>query len=336
MLHTSLQTLIALLICFVVPSSLSAGRTYYTHYNWPPYYCNGPYPLVCLDVEPDCPHERSDHPFHPKHFSIDHTEGKGLGYSCGYTTLNLFHVSQCLQWCNTQVFFDIKDHCFNNGRQAANIGIGIRRLCPGNNTVWGANIYYDFRCTPDLYNQLGIGLEMLSCCCDIRVNGYIPVGGRQHLHDTEKFTYPGDFFASCSQRSRSLGGIDAEIGNSLDCWLPCSPVNFYAAAGGYYYPRRGKSTMRGAQFRLKASYCNWLSFELRTSYDSLYHSTTQGTLAINVPFGALDYWKSDCCSTGLRCLAAQRPYRNDIIVTDKRTCFWKDNFPAPMSSKSSE
>ena len=62
----------------------------------------------------------------PMRITARHIESKGVGYDQGYTTLEgFFSPVEC--W-NTRwtPFLDIRGHVFNNGKFAANAGVGVR------------------------------------------------------------------------------------------------------------------------------------------------------------------------------------------------------------------
>ena len=108
--------------------------------------------------------------------TIRHIESGGIGYDDGYTTLEAFLASDPSQWRVTP-FLDARGHVFNNGKWAANAGIGVRSLW--GNRAYGINAYYDYRSTGRFHsNQTGIGLETLGELFDFRLNGYLPVGAK--------------------------------------------------------------------------------------------------------------------------------------------------------------
>ncbi|MBN1269769.1 MAG: inverse autotransporter beta domain-containing protein, partial [Kiritimatiellae bacterium] len=57
-----------------------------------------------------------------------------------------------------------------------NVGLGYRHLFPDKSLILGANVYYDSRWTQhdNQFNQLGLGVEMLSAWVDARANYYLP------------------------------------------------------------------------------------------------------------------------------------------------------------------
>ncbi len=117
-----------------------------------------------------------------EHISASHTEGKGLGYSKGYSSLDLF-LSQPFSNRTLVPFLDLRGHIFNDSKYAANAGLGFRILSKCKKQVWGINAMYDYLQTSQRpYNQVGGGLEVLGEKWDVRINTYIPVGGKKKEH----------------------------------------------------------------------------------------------------------------------------------------------------------
>lgn len=80
-----------------------------------------------------------------RHLSVRHTEGTGIGYDLGYTTVASF-LSPVTPWAGKWTpFLDLRGHVFNDGKAAANAGWGVRYLTPSR--VLGSHIYYDYRNT---------------------------------------------------------------------------------------------------------------------------------------------------------------------------------------------
>jgi len=69
-----------------------------------------------------------------------------------------------------------------------NLGVGYRHLLP-NNVILGANVYYDYRETQlgSEFEQLGLGVEVLSEWVDARANYYLPEDDKELINefDTE-------------------------------------------------------------------------------------------------------------------------------------------------------
>jgi len=75
------------------------------------------------------------------------------------------------------LFFSPRVSASDNQQEEVNIGIGVRHLidarCP---FILGANLYYDGRWSRynNRFDQLGVGLELLSSRIDLRANYYLP------------------------------------------------------------------------------------------------------------------------------------------------------------------
>jgi hypothetical protein len=71
--------------------------------------------------------------YQPIKITLRHIESNGIGYDQGYTTLEgFFHTSDPTQWVP---FLDLRGHVFNNGKLAANVGLGLRHI--RSSRIWG-------------------------------------------------------------------------------------------------------------------------------------------------------------------------------------------------------
>lgn len=290
-----------------------------------------------------------------KAFSYDHDfllatyaeylAGNGIGYRGGYATLGLefFPEPLCLTktccFSAVQPFLDFRTHILNDGNAALNLGGGARFLCPSFRKVFGINFFYDYRNTWKSYHQLGLGLEMLSGCDDLfdmRLNFYLPVGDRTQSCCPHVFTFPGGFFAIATKRQSVLSGGDFEIDTRLSRFARCccSDIDLYLGVGGYYYHGKCAGNIVGAKGRVGLEYCDLINFELRVSYDSLFKTNVQGLIGIVYYFGdgPCGTCGNSCCSNqcacdcDLECIALQPVQRQEIIVQDKKRCFFETNF----------
>ena len=111
------------------------------------------------------------------HAALRHIEGKGIGYNQGYTTVELL-FSPKNGYDAMLIFGDLRGHIFNDGKLAANAGIGMRFLVK--DRICGWNAYYDYRNTRrQHYHQIALGFESLGERWDVRINGYLPVGAKK-------------------------------------------------------------------------------------------------------------------------------------------------------------
>lgn len=276
-----------------------------------------------------------------KNIAVSHTEGSGLGYSIGYTSLDLF-LSQPFENQMCVAFFDLRGHIFNNGRCASNVGVGLRSLanCSWCAPILGANVFYDFLNTKrGTYNQVGVGLEAIGQQWDLLANAYLPIGRTKR--DIYRFSY--DFFKHDepifllkAKESLAFKGVDLLLRYRISL-SNCFETSF--SLGPYFYWGHSAITTNafrskfvhayGGQARARLFYRNYVYLEGIGSYDSHFKWNGQVTLTLNVPFEALfntaawcGYAFDDSCSLQRR---FYRPVqRTEIITADSIHRFSRD------------
>jgi len=213
--------------------------------------------------------------------SARHIEGRGIGYDQGYSTLEAFFAHDPGEWCFLP-FLDVKGHISDNGKWAANAGLGIREIY--GKRVWGLNGYYDYRNTRKKnYTQAGVGLETLGDFWDFRINGYIPLGKKissPYSVRFEKFSGPRIILSQKYQYA--LKGSDAELGFHFG---RSRSFKFYAAAGPYYYRGKIGDNIWGGKARMAAMYKDYITLEVSDSYDNAFRNRVQGQITFTIPFG---------------------------------------------------
>lgn len=248
--------------------------------------------------------------------SIRHIESGGIGYEDGYTTFEAFFASDPSQWKVTP-FLDARGHVFDNGKWAANAGIGLRALLGGR--VYGINTYYDYRNTGRLKaNQIGIGLETLGKLFDFRINGYLPVGAKQSdPYDPTFGAFSGNSLLISQKYHSAMKGANAECGFHFG---KSKSFDFYAAAGPYYFIGKMDPATWGGKARILGTFRDVLSVEILDSYDRTFHNKFQGQISLNFSLGP----KSKVKKQGRTCKTAntlndrmlQKIDRQEIIVVD--------------------
>lgn len=253
--------------------------------------------------------------------SVRHIEGGGIGYDQGYTTLEAFFAGDP-EYLDVIPFLDLRGHVFDDGRLAANAGIGCRGSVE--DVTCGLNFYYDYRNTTKLnYNQVGLGLELLGSCLDFRVNGYLPVGRKNVAPYDLAFAGFVDNFALISQRCQfAMKGADAEVGFHLG---RSGFFDFYGAVGPYYYTgelaTNVKSTkIMGCKGRLEGRYKDYVTLEVSDSYDRLFHNNFQCQLTFTLPLGRKSRVNTlaSSCSCAFVSRMVQPVKREEIIVVGKK------------------
>jgi hypothetical protein len=294
------------------------------------------------------PSSRSKDP-RPEHLNASHTEGKGLGYSKGYSSLDLF-LSQPFHNRTAVPFLDLRGHIFNDGKYAANAGLGFRYLSHRYKQVWGINAVYDYlQGARRDYNQVGGGLEALGENWDARMNFYIPVGGkRKNIYRFEyknfgSMTIEGDPFLGLdaltisgfglkAREQFALKGIDSLFGYRF-CKKKFGEL--HVGAGPYYYWGSSSKTKNvfssttkhafGGRLAMRVSFLDYLILEGVGSYDVIFKWCGQGTVTLNLPFDfTFKLKKSTKSSYCLQKRLYEPVWRNEIVAVDSLNRFTND------------
>ncbi len=227
----------------------------------------------------------------PEHLTASHTEGKGLGYTQGYSSLDLF-LSQPFSNQTVAPFLDLRGHIFNDGRYAANAGLGFRIFRGCTSQVWGIYGNYDYLQTSHrIYNQVGGGLEVLGDQWDARINAYVPVGGkRKNIYQFEYEDFRGKFGLKAREQL-ALKGVDSLFGYR---YCKKSFGEFHIGAGPYYYWGNSSKTTNafsskhrhtvGGRLAASVSFWDYLLLEAVGSYDAIFRWCGQAAIALNIPF----------------------------------------------------
>ena len=235
---------------------------------------------------------------------------KGVGYTSGYSTLELCLAPKLNMWFP---FIDARGHVFDNGKLAANAGVGLRYMALSR--MWGINAYYDYRnTTHQHYNQVAMGLESLGKNWDVRVNGYLPVGWKQSpFYHISSYGFAGNSYLLQYDQEFALKGANAEAGWHVDYF---KEVPIYFAAGPYYLTG-SKETTWGGELRTSAEFFHrYLRLEANVSYDHLFKWIGQAQIGINIPLGRRKSSHSQNNVMNIR--AKQRVDRNEIIPVSKK------------------
>ena len=251
------------------------------------------------------------------HVGVRQTEARGVGYKSGYSTLEAFGIyNRCTSF---MPFIDLRGHLFNNGKYAGNVGIGGRGWLVNIHHVLGYYLYYDVRqdhrgLTPQ---QLGPGLELLGKRMEYRINGYFPIGkDKSERYDYKFDSFKGNQIFLKHQQRRVFTGGDAEVGAHL---TQSMNYDVYAGAGPYYFSASHASAW-GGKARLLGRYRQYVSLEASYSYDHLFGSIVQGSVALNLPFGMKLKFKDKQCDPKHNLAlsrAAFAPYRFEIPVVKR-------------------
>lgn len=227
-----------------------------------------------------------EEPLLPNRLSVSHHEPNGIGYPDAYSSATGFLT--LLQHEATSLFVDLRGHVFSKRahffrvhRSAANLGAGFRELLSKRYGIVGANLFYDYRRVGHhaLFHQVGAGIECLRRRWDIRANGYLPIGEREHgTHDKESSEPFG-----LTKREFAMRGADLRIGRIL---FRDRDFLVHAMLGGYYFKSKLAHPARGGLVRLSSWVNRFFSLGMSASYDSLFGDLYQFDVAFVLPFGS--------------------------------------------------
>ena len=167
------------------------------------------------------------------------------------------------------LFLDSRYHYEDNNQFISSTGLGFRTITPCKNFIVGANVYMDGidSAHDNNFNQLGLGLEVLSHWVDVRFNYYLPEDdqyevGRSTSRSSSVFTRDsfqngvGSRTTTTTNRKQlfkqfeaALEGYNAEIG----FLIPGIPERFETRlfAGYYHYENPFGSDFEGFKARLE-------------------------------------------------------------------------------------
>ncbi len=263
--------------------------------------------------------------------SLGYRAPEGFGYDHGYTTLSTF-----ISPSGTRTFLpylDLRGHVFNDGRLAANAGLGGRYAF--NQVILGLMAYYDYRDSKQLssQNQMSGGFELLSKWADLRINGYAPIG-----RTTGKECPCFDSFTCHTAIARqvvtaSLAHTDAEIGFYLPG--PAKYVDLYFAAGPYYiFEKHVAGASLGGEWggraRISLKAYDGITIGGDVTYDPIFNTKIQGWITLSYPLGPATLrrfgarlekqYPAPCDEIARQFARMTQPvYRNEIIPLENKT-----------------
>lgn len=263
--------------------------------------------------------------------------GSYIGLRQGYSELGIFASSST----PSGPFFFVEGREFRLAHKdwAGSLGVGFRTPICFCSSIFGANIYYDYResnlrqdvccqtTCQDLskslhthFSRIGLGFEMFSPCIDSRLNIYIPVKSTRSGKKVF-FNLTRGFRAHYRNKEFTPYGIDGEVGRTIPL-LNC--LSAYAAIGAYAYHHNDFKSFWGPHARIEINWLDYLSLQFRYSYDCEFHSSYQGEVLFSIPLEKLFRCFCDCPDICYN-RYDQRVRRNYIPFTEKRCC-WKWNW----------
>ncbi len=235
-----------------------------------------------------------DRTFRPR-FNVD-TRGGGLyGYEPGYTNIGMF-LPYTIEDDTAILFGDLRGLVTHDGKGGANVGAGWRWWMEDLDRIIGVSGWYDFDAGHTRsYDQIGLSLESLGRFVDFRMNGYMPIGKRDHVLGTTldssntQFLGNGLFFNRTTVAEQTFTGFDTEVGGPVPL-LGRYGVNGYL--GGYHFIGNGQrgGSVTGLSTRLMAQVNEDVSVGVQLTDDNVFGTNVQAQVFVTLPEGAPSRW----------------------------------------------
>lgn len=275
---------------------------------------------------------------------LRYRDPRGVGYNTGYTTLELFLTPNWQH--DVQPFVDLRGHVFNDGKWAANAGLGART--PIKQGILGVNAYYDFRDASGISpNQVGVGLEGLSQWADIRINGSYPFSSKTNVSAPCFGGFSGNDAVADQEITAALPRIYGEVGAPVG-WV-FGEVDLYVGLGSYYLFSRDieEETLGnawGGKARISLKPYDALRLEGEITWDRIYGTRPQGAITVSLPLGPSNRrtkgasftknYAGRCYDPALQLARMTQPvYRDEIIPVEEKDHRFAINDTCCPSSK---
>ncbi len=166
-----------------------------------------------------------------------------------------------------------------------NIGFGYRGFQFNDKVILGANAYYDtMRSQYDkTYQQLGVGIEVLSQWVDFRSNYYLPISSkRKHIEDLDVYKFGSYELLVNKGYEEAMKGIDAEVG----VLIPgiSNVIETRAYIGGYLYDTETVGTLDGWKFRGEIRPSNLINLNVEVRHDKVRGTDAYFGGYLDIPF----------------------------------------------------
>lgn len=200
------------------------------------------------------------------------------------------------------LFLNSRFHIEDNGQTINTMGLGFRKLVPDHEIIIGGNIYWD-RIHSDRandFNQLGLGLEVLTHWVDARFNYYIPENDcyevdrsthRRSRNESNAFeTVERTETLTFKRFEAALEGFNAEVGFLVPGLDKYVETRVY---GGYYhYDNPFGGDFEGFNARLEARLLRGVIAGVEYwQDDELMGGNWTAGISVNLPFSLFELAK---------------------------------------------
>lgn len=196
---------------------------------------------------------------------------------------------------NSFLFLNSRYHYEDNDQLISSIGLGFRQMVFDGQAIIGANVYWDaiHSANNHDYDQLGLGVEVLTTWVDFRFNYYLPeddqyeIGRSSRTSTSSSFGPAGLREVTTTEHFRryeaGLEGFNTEIGFLVPGVERFADVRLFA--GYYHYDNPFGDDYDGFKGRLEARVLKGVTFDVEYWDDeALNGGHWTGGVRVSLPF----------------------------------------------------
>ncbi len=247
-----------------------------------------------------------------------YTSARGIGRDVGYGTVAAYFSPRPESGCFAP-YIDLRGHSLDNGRWAANAGLGLQYVPEEGGCLWRGYGFYDYRDGRHgrSFNQLSVGFDRIGECFDFRANGYFPLSFKGYPYDRHTYFFEGGYCAARHRRVTPLNGCDFEISHCVDIF---DLLSVYASVGPYYFKGPHHRSAFGGKIRLESQIYDGVVVGVEGTYDQKYGGAVLGEINWYIPVAGLC---SNACSCEPFC---NYPVRRQELIVLEHHCRWRTNY----------
>lgn len=281
---------------------------------------------VCQEIDSNsCGRSRSSSFLRDFNIYNVYSVGRNFGNSKNYGSAGIFYAP-CISPCCFGGVYDVSYQYYDDGSFGVSAGVGIRGVNACDTLVGGLHIYYDYREGKAAnYNQVGLSLEVIGNCFEIRANGYIPLGDRERTGSKRVFSdydntgVETPYIVRAYQKEYAYGGADLEGGLKYDC----GGFLAYGGVGSYFFENHSlHHRLWGAIAKVRLELGRIVMLQGQYTWDKILKSDGRVWFEINLPLNFL----CDFCSTAFCSCKSQARVLRDAPIHLRRCCHYRTNF----------
>ncbi len=234
-------------------------------------------------------------------------------------SITLVEVMPYRQVGEHTLFADTRFFMSDDGYFGGNVGVGYRYLLPGETQFLGASLWYDVDdTTSEIFQQLGISLEVCTTLWDVRSNLYFPTGdcGKDYniaLRD-QQFAGNQITYTSVRHHGQAMKGFDLELSLPWPTGF-ARAHNFNITPGTYMFFGDNVEEIYGYKVRAEGNITSNIAMQVEMTDDDTFGTTVMLGVEFVLPGGSR---LKDPADTSSRIRTDQFVHRNyNVIVSSQ-------------------